>query len=406
MNRRQALSLLASIPLAARLQAQSKIRATAQCRVVVSHDTGFLITPDGSLHAWHNAASAREEEEAPDRLGLGHARPVYRYTLYPVPGLTNVVAAATGLASFAVQADGRLLAWGPSANGVLGTTPLAEFEERAQPRARTSTPTPVAVRFDAANVACGGAHVLALARDGSVYAWGRGSSGQLGIGPLPAVNFKTRSAAAMPDVPYPVRLPDLGEVTAISAGGRHSLALRKDGTVLAWGENTLGQLGDRTVINRDRPTVVAGVRDAVGIAAAGAFSVAILTDGTAMEWGGTYNNPTPRPVPALLPGVRGARSVVAGGGHAAALTSDGRVLTWGQNAHYETGRGKSSQAPAPVKELTDVRFLAAGAGQTVAVLGSGRMMTWGEVRDWPLDRGGTGLSQFPILLWVDGLEQP
>jgi len=59
-----------------------------------------------------------------------------------------------------------------------------------------------------------------------------------------------------------------------------------------------------------------------------------------------------------------------------------------------------------VKGVTDVTSLAAAAGTTIAVLGSGRMMTWGEVRDWPLDRGGTGLSQFPILLWVDGLETP
>jgi alpha-tubulin suppressor-like RCC1 family protein len=262
------------------------------------------------------------------------------------------------------------------------------------------------VRFDAVNVACRSQHALALARDGSVYAWGLGRSGQLGIGPLPTVNFRSRSARVVPEVPYPVRVPDLGDVTAISAGDGHSLALRKDGTVLAWGENKLGQIGDGTLANRDRPIVVPGVRNAIAIAASGHFSVAVLADGTAMEWGGTYNNPTPRPVPAVLPGVRGARSVVAGGNHAAALTQTGEVITWGQNAHYETGRGpRSSQSPALVKGLTDVRFLAAGHAQTIAVLGAGRMMTWGEVRDWPLDRGGTGLSQFPILLWVDGLEQ-
>jgi alpha-tubulin suppressor-like RCC1 family protein len=340
-------------------------------------------------------------------MGLGHNRRIDGYTLYPVPGLTNVVAAATGMAAFAVRADGQLLAWGSGANGILGTTPRSEFEERAQSHGRTNTPTPLAVRFDAANVACTSQHALALARDGSVYAWGLGRSGQLGIGPLPTVNFRSRSARVVPEVPYPVRVPDLGDVTAISAGEGHSLALRKDGTVLAWGENTLGQIGDGTLANRDRPIEVPGVRNAIAIAASGHFSVAVRADGTAMEWGGTYNNPTPRPVPAVLPGVRGARSVVAGGNHAAALTQTGEVITWGQNAHYETGRGpRSSQSPALVKGLTDVRFLAAGHAQTIAVLGSGRVMTWGEVRDWPLDRGGTGLSQFPILLWVDGLEQP
>jgi alpha-tubulin suppressor-like RCC1 family protein len=399
------MSLLAALPFAAHLAAQT--RTSARHRVVISLTEGLLIGPDGSVQAWWNQPGSTGEGDAPDRLGLGHNRKIYGYTLYPVPGLTNVVAAATGLAAFAVLADGRLLAWGSGARGILGTTSRAEFEERAQPHGRTNTPTPVAVRFDAVNVACTNDHALALARDGSVYAWGRGSSGQLGIGPLPAVSFKSTSARVVPDVPYPVRVPDVGEITAISAGAGHSLALRKDGTVLAWGENKLGQVGDGTLVNRDRPIVVPGVRNAIAIAAAGGFSVAVMADGTAMEWGGTYNNPTPRPNPALLTGVRGARSVVAGGNHAAALTQNGEVITWGQNAHYETGRGpKSSQAPAVVKGLTDVRFLAAGHAQTIAVLGSGQMMTWGQVRDWPLDRGGTGLSQFPIRLWVDGLDLP
>jgi alpha-tubulin suppressor-like RCC1 family protein len=407
MNRRQVLSLLASVPLAARLQAQT--RATAQHRVVLSTEVGFLFEPGGSLQAWVNAPGAREEEEAPDRLGLGHGRPVYKHTLYPVPGLTNVVAAAAGMASYAVLSDGSLLAWGPNARGVLGTTPLAEFEERAQPRARTSTPTPVAVRFDAVNVSSTGDHALALARDGSVYAWGNGASGQLGIGRLPLVSFKTRSPRVVPDVPYPVRIPDLGDVIALGAGATHSLALRKEGTVLAWGDNRFGQVGDGTIVNRDRPVVVPGVRNAVAIAAGAYFSVAILSDGTAMEWGAAYDSSTAsRLVPTLLPGVRGARSVVAGGGHAAVITRDGAVVTWGASAHYETGRGRNAgAAPTPVRQLADVRFLAACKSQTIAVLGSGRMMTWGEVRGWKQqDDGGWGLSPYPILLWLDGLEQP
>jgi alpha-tubulin suppressor-like RCC1 family protein len=293
------------------------------------------------------------------------------------------------------------------ARGILGNTPLSEFEERAQPRARTNTPTPLAVPFDAVDVANVGDHVLALTRDGSVYAWGYGTSGQLGIGPLPIVNFKTRSPSAMPEVPYPVRVPDLGDAIAVKAGDRHSMALRRDGTVLAWGDNKYGQVGDGTTVNRDRPVVVQGVRNAVAIAAGAYFSVVLLADGTVMEWGATYNNPQPRTRPVLLTGVRGAKSVVAGDGHGAVITQTGGIITWGQNAHYETGRGRTAtQTPGAVKGLTDVRSLTACKSQTIAVLGSGRMMTWGEVRGWTRpDGGGAGLSPFPILLWIDGLEQ-
>ena len=406
MNRRQALSLLAGIPLVTRVSAQTK--PTAAHRVALSQTAGLLLEPDGTLRVWSREPGARPDTPAPapDRMGLGHNDPVDSYTLYPIRGLTGVVAVAIGTACHAVLRDGRVLAWGATGSGELGVTPLAEFETRAQARLRTHTPTPVAVTFEAVDISSKSDHVLALARDGSVYAWGRGDSGQLGIGPLPTVAFKTRSARVEPYVPYPVRVPDLGDVTSISAGDHHSLALLKDGTVLAWGQNRNGQIGDGTNQNRDRPSRVPGVRNAIAIAAGGYRSAAVLADGTVMEWGANHGNLTPRLHPALVPGARGIRSVVAGGEHLAALTQSGEVMTWGQDAHYQTGRGSNASAAGLVKGISDVRFLAAGAGTTVAVLGSGRMMTWGEVRPWTRpDDGQPDLSPYPIRLWLDGLEQ-
>jgi regulator of chromosome condensation len=135
--------------------------------------------------------------------------------------------------------------------------------------------------------------------------------------------------------------------------------------------------------------------------------VALLADGTVMEWGANHVNLTPRPVPAIVPNARGIRSVVAGAEHVAAITQTGQVMTWGQNSHYDIGRRGDPNAAGLVPGLSDVRWLAAGAGTTIAVLGSGRMMTWGEVRPWNRpDGGGGNLSPFPILLWLDGLEQP
>jgi alpha-tubulin suppressor-like RCC1 family protein len=409
VNRRNALKLLATVPFAVRLDAQT--RAAPQHRLALAQTHGFLFEPNGGLMVWGSdpGASVDTRSPAPDRFGLGHSDPVDAYTLYSIGGVRNVVAAAAGAgSSFAVLADGRILAWGATGSGDLGITPRAEFEERAQPRLRTNTPTQVAVGFDAVDVSCKSDHVLALARDGSVYAWGRGDSGQLGIGSLPEVAFKTRSARVMPYVPYPVRLPDLEGVGAIGAGDNHSLALLKDGTVRAWGSNRYGQIGDGTRTNRDRPTVVPGVRNAVAVAAGGHRSAALLADGTVMEWGANHVNLTPRLVPALVPGARGIRSVVAGGEHVAAITRTGEVMTWGQDAHYQIGRRGDPHSAGVVRGLAGVTFLAAGAGTTIAVLESGRMMTWGEVRPWTRPDVGQGgnLSPFPILLWLDGLDQP
>jgi len=405
MNRREALAMLAALPLAARLGAQT--RPTPNHRVFLGPGHGLLLGPDGRLQSFSMNSGRGENAPAADYLGLGDERPVDHFALYPVAAPSGVVAAAAGGASFAVLADGRVLACGATGYGDLGITPLSEFETKGQPRTRTNTPTPVAVSFDAVDISCKADHVLARTRDGGVYAWGRGDGGQLGIGPLPTVNFKTRSARVEPYVPYPVRIPDLANVTAIATGNRHSLALLQDGTVLGWGFNRFGQVGDGTTTNRDRPTEVAGVRNAVAISAGWDFSVALLSDGTVMEWGATYSNPSPRPTPAAVVGARGIRALVAGGSHVVAITNSGGVMTWGSEAHYETGRSGNGLVPGLIKGLEDVRSVAAADGTNIAVLGSGRMMTWGEVRPWTRPGNGQAdLSPFPIQLWLDGLEQP
>ena len=100
--------------------------------------------------------------------------------------------------------------------------------------------------------------------------------------------------------------------------------------------------------------------------------------------------------------------MAGGDAHVVALTQTGGCDDVGQDAHYETGRGPNASAPGLVKGLTDVQSIAASARGSAAVLASGRIMTWSEVRPWTQARvsGQSNLSPFPILLWLDGLEQP
>ena len=210
-------------------------------------------------------------------------------------------------------------------------------------------------------------------------------------------------------VPFPVRIPNLSDVVAISAGYSHSLALLKDGSVRAWGDNSLGQVGDGTTTARNTPVVVQGVRNAIAIAAGAEFSVAVLSDGTAMAWGRRDDVETPRPVPVAVVGARGLRSVVAGGRHVVALTNTGAVMTWGGNVVYELGRGRNAtSAPALVNGITGAQSIVAHARTSLVVLASGRIMTWGMVREWtrPEPTQAADLSPFPILLWLDGLDTP
>ena len=188
MNRRHALGLIAALPFAVRLQADT--RPSAKTRVVLGTGHGFLIDADGTMQSWSTAPYP--DGAAPDWLGLGHNRPTPQYTLGPVQGLRNVVAAAAGWeCSLAVLGDGRVMAWGLNAgNGRLGTTSRATFEKTASWGANSNTPVPVVTKFDAIDVACITEHVVARARDGSGYAGGKADQGQLGLGPQPQVGFK------------------------------------------------------------------------------------------------------------------------------------------------------------------------------------------------------------------------
>ena len=415
MNRRDVLKLLSALPFVARLGAQT--RATGQHRIVFGLEHGFLIGPDGTLKVWQHGL--RTEEGSVDWLGLGHNDPVARWALLPVPGLSNVVSAAAGNGcSFAVLANGQVMAWGSNAGGMLGTTPLALFEKTASWGSSSNKPIPVVTKFDAVAIDTKKDHVVALARDGTVYTWGKADAGQLGIGAMPDITFLTNQSAAETYLPFPARVPDLTEVVAISAGYSHTLALLKDGTVRAWGDNSMGQLGDGTTETRTRPVPAQGVRNAIGVAAGADFSVALLANGTAMTWGNASNNKlarnstddsSPEPTPAPAIGATNLRSIVASNTHVIALTNAGTVMTWGNDTYGQLGAGDAaaSKLPTIVKGLSDVRFVTGMASTSIAIQGNGRILTWGGVRPWTRPGGGRpDVSRSPILLWLDGLDQP
>ncbi len=109
--------------------------------------------------------------------------------------------------------------------------------------------------------------------DGTVRSWGGGANGELGNGTLTA--RQTR----------PVTVTGLTGVVALAAGRNHGLALRSDGTVMAWGLNSSGQLGNGTKTSRSTPVQVSGIAGAIAVAAGADHSVALLADGRVFAWG-------------------------------------------------------------------------------------------------------------------------
>lgn len=149
-----------------------------------------------------------------------------------------------------------------------------------------------------------------------------------------------------------IAAPELNGLMKIAAGDRHFLALRQDGTVLAWGSNDEGQCA-----------VPPGLQDVTEIAAGGGHSLAVCRGGLVVAWG--RNAEKQCRVPARL---RDAVAVSAGGAHSMALTRQGRVICWGDNGSLQLA------VPAGLRDVVEV---AAGGSSCVARRRNGRVVCWG-----------------------------
>src|SRR5262249_53700825 len=126
----------------------------------------------------------------------------------------------------------------------------------------------------------------------------------------------------------------------VSAGADHSLAVKADGSVLVWGNNASGQLGDGTTSQRLSPFQLSGLSGVWAVAAGKSFSLALTTDGTVYAWGlnangqlGLGNTTSPQLTPVAIPGLSGVVAIAAGDLHALAVKADGTVWAWGSNAN-------------------------------------------------------------------------
>jgi alpha-tubulin suppressor-like RCC1 family protein len=219
-------------------------------------------------------------------------------------------------------------------------------------------------------IAAGGSHNLALKSDGAVVAWGDNSTGQ----------------STVPG--------GLNAVVAIAAGGNHSLALKSDGTVVGWGGNSLHQTN-----------VPVGLNGVVAIAAGGDQSLALKSDGTVASWGYLGQSWVPA-------GLSGVVAIAAGGSHSLALKSDGTVVAWGAGQPGQSGFPNYGQSTVP-SGLNRVVAIAAGGGYSLALIaaapepftlgapqrmpdGSFRWMLFGEA-----ERNYTVQSSTNFTLWSD-----
>jgi alpha-tubulin suppressor-like RCC1 family protein len=296
-------------------------------------------------------------------------------------GVTQVSAGESS--SAALKNDGTVWTWGYNNHGQAGVG-----------TANINHSTPVQVLgpggsgylTDVSRISSGCEYVTALKNDGTVWAWGRNGYGQLGNGSTsdcltPAQTLKGASESAT---------DFLTGVTQISAGRGHTLALKSDGTVWAWGDNYYGQLGVNSFTNSATPVQVLGVggfdylRDIIHVSAGHNHSLALKNDGTVWAWGDNYygqlgNNSTSTwttPVQVWGDGGEGylgsVSKIGAGRDFSLALKSDGTVRAWGYNHYGELGNGGTAERHVPVQTsvLTNIPAVFSGSSASHSFAGA------------------------------------
>lgn len=306
------------------------------------------------------------------------------------PNILIALAGGQGF-SLAVTTDLTVRSWGANHYGQLGDG------------STTDASTPRTVLDFASNplsnivcVAAGGmhdvhptndGHSLALSRNGNVYAFGSDLEGQLGDNDA-AILQKSRA--------WPVRDEDnnwLSDMVAIGAGASHSLAVKDDGSVWAWGDNSHAQVsgnGNNSPGAPGQPArQVEGIANAVAVDGGDGHSIALLSDGSVVYWGNNYDNVNPS-VNLSLQSIGGLQNIVAisaGAAHSVALDKDGRVWTWGNHEVAQLGRNIGSATydftPGLVQRiggaiLDNIIAISAGNFFTMALDTDGNIFTWGD----------------------------
>ena len=181
--------------------------------------------------------------------------------------LTFQQVAAGANHTVALKSNGTLWTWGDNYYGQLGNGTMAN----------KSSPAQVGTATNWQAVAAGSSHTVALRSDGTLWAWGWNEFGQLGNG--------TDGTFAREF--SPVQVGTATNWQAVAAGWYHTVALKSDGTLWAWGQNDYCQLGDGTTANKSSPVQVGTATNWQAVAAGQCHTVALKSDGTLWAWG--YN---------------------------------------------------------------------------------------------------------------------
>lgn len=320
-----------------------------------NHSVGMR--SEGTVWTWGSNSNGQ--------LGIGssdsstHTIPL-QVKLNSTTFLTGIALVGAGTShSLAIKSsDGSVYGWGSDSAGQLGDNSTATQQVYPVQAKTTATGNPILIGIT--DIAGGAAHTIALKSDGTVWTWGSNSSGQLGNG-----GTTSRKLADQVKTSNSVFLTG---VAAISAGDNFSVAVKTDGTVWAWGDNSSGQIGIGSTQTQKYAVQVTlsggGALTGVKRVECGSTHViAVKTDGTVWSWGNNTNGQlgngtttqAKNPVQVKINSTTfftGANAVAAGTSHSAILKTDGSVYACGLNTSGQLSINSNTQQLYPTQSVS------------------------------------------------------
>ena len=240
-------------------------------------------------------------------------------------------------------------------------------------------------------MAAGYYHTLAINSRGELYAWGKNGNGQLGIG------TRTDNELA------PQRVGNDDDWEAVSGGKDHSLALKNNGELYAWGLNDRGQLGIGNTDTKTTPQQVGTETNWKAVSAGGNHSLALKNDNTLYAWGANYagqlgngenganfsDKSKDETAPTQIGTEMNWQSISGGYGHSAALKDNGTLYTWGSNPAGQLGDGTATDKNSPTEISTGWKALGGGHQFTLALKTNNTIYAWGANDSEQLGDGST-----------------
>tara|TARA_R100001129_G_scaffold145288_1_gene106576 strand:- start:992 stop:2266 length:1275 start_codon:yes stop_codon:yes gene_type:complete len=251
-------------------------------------------------------------------------------------------------ASHMIKSDGTLWSVGRGSQGQLGMNNTTIYSSPVQVGSLTNW-RELAV--------CGGRYFMhSIKTDGTLWAWGTQTTGQLGDGSTTA-----RSS--------PVQIGSVTTWVTVACGYSHTLAVKADGTLWAVGQNDNGQLGDGSTTNRSSLVQIGSLTNWKFVAAGDKNSLAVKTDGTLWGWGDNGvgalgdGSTTNRSSPVQIGSLTTWRKVFMRQKNAGSIKSDGTLWSWGYNDEGILGIGAGTNRSSPVQVGTATNWLSGGAGE-------------------------------------------